>query len=87
MSELSEESGKQQNTAHNLIHKQFSFSWVNLSQAEQEQFHEMTDQSNAQQCPPYECESHSEKEEFQDKEDQGHIQQPPPPYENVGDTK
>ena len=47
MSELSEESGKQQ----------CSLSWVNLSQAEQGQFHEMADQSNAQQCPPYECES------------------------------
>ena len=77
MSELSEESGKQQ----------CSLSWVNLSQAEQEQFQEMADQSNAQQCPPYECESQSEKEEFQDKENQGNIQQPPPPYENVGDTK
>ena len=76
MSELSEESGKQQS----------SFSWVNLSQAEQEQFQEMADQSNAQQCPPYERESQSEKEEFQDKENQGNSQ-PPPPYENVGDTK
>ena len=75
MSELSEESGKQQ----------CSLSWVNLSQAEQEQFHEMTDQSNAQQCPPYE--SQSENEEFQEKENQGNIQQPPPPYENVGDKK
>ena len=87
MSELSEESGKQQNTAQDLIHKKFSFNWVNLSQAEQEQFQEMADQSNAQQCPPYESESQSEKEEFQDKENQGNIQQPPPPYENVADTK
>ena len=87
MSELSEESGKQQNTAQDLIHKKFSFNWVNLSQAEQEQFQEMADQSNAQQCPPYESESQSEKEEFQDKEDQGNFQPPPPPYENVGDTK
>ena len=78
MSELSEESGKQQ----------CSLSWVNLSQAKQEQFQEMADQSNAQQCPPYECESQSDNEEFQDKENQRNIQQPaPPPYENVGDKK
>ena len=86
MSELSEESGKQQNTTHDLIHKQCSLSWVNLSLAEQEQFQEMADQSNAQQCPPYESESQSENEVFQDRENQGNVQ-PPPPYENVGDTK
>ena len=46
----------------------------------------MADQSNAQQCPPYESESQSENEVFQDRENQGNVQ-PPPPYENVGDTK
>ena len=42
-----------------LIHKeieelQCSFSWVNLSEPEREQFQEMADQANAQPPPPYE---------------------------------
>ena len=36
------------------FHKQCSFSWVNLSEPEREQFQEMADQANAQPPPPYE---------------------------------
>ena len=71
------------------FHKQCSFTWVNLSEPEREQFQEMADRSNSQTPAPYtnvDISKSEEQEQFQEMADQANAQ-PPPPYENVDNTQ